>query len=239
MGLDREGAPKSLRMWGLSRSGRAWRRGLLGEIPQRRGRCRSTGRLWMDRRAPARGEWRRNRFVWRGGEMRLTRLGMRFGAGGIGFVWGRGGERRGLGLRGYGGRWSAGRSGDWPGSVCRWAQSVLSTQGEHAQIGPRLVEFDRLLQEWEIDRGWGGYRDPDSRSRTNASATLRFFKDSAGSWPILRSSRAAGREPSPWTLATESRSRNGKRGSGTSYRLGLRWVVRGTYSTSARGGSGS
>src|SRR5260370_41739778 len=48
-----------------------------------------------------------------------------------------------------------------------------------------------------------------------------------------------GMEPSPWTFARDSRSRNGSRGNGTSYELSLFLVVRGTYKTKARGGSGS
>src|ERR1035438_1105212 len=62
---------------------------------------------------------------------------------------------------------------------------------------------------------------------------------SAESLPTLRSRRTFGKDPNPGTLATDSRSRNGSRGSGTSYGLFVCWVVRGTYKTRDRGGSGS
>src|ERR1035438_1801986 len=62
---------------------------------------------------------------------------------------------------------------------------------------------------------------------------------SAESLPTLRSRRTFGKDPNPGTLATDSRSRNGSRGSGTSYGPFLCWVVRGTYKTRDRGGSAS
>jgi hypothetical protein len=83
------------------------------------------------------------------------------------------------------------------------------------------------------------YSEALSRSSAKARAPFNRSITSSESLPILRSRRTVGRDPNPWTLATDSRSRNGSRGSGTSYGLFLRGVVRGTYRTRDRGGLGS
>lgn len=60
-----------------------------------------------------------------------------------------------------------------------------------------------------------------------------------GSRPSFRSRRIVGIDPSPCTFATESRSRKGTFETATSYLLERFCAVRGTYRTSARGGSSS